>query len=279
MHGPDIIFLRLLGRKLYLFRTIFRHYRADLHILTIYRPDGGEQNIGIDILLRHTFTVQIKIELLIIVFPIREIRIDDDFLDPSVGQQLGFQLFSPLVQFIIIVSVHLHLKRTGSLTNIITDPLILQAVYTPATSTQLQGLTDNVGFQCIGETAILMLFGKIDIDITPTGIVYRGLELLNFFKLAQIDFHLLDQFVHLLQRTAVRKIGIYIQHDFFVPGKIAAVVYLLDKQAQTTSQCFVDYRLDLLFVSGRSQGFVVPLRGTSFTLHFIRKHKHRKSEQ
>ena len=249
MHGPNVILLRLFGGKLYFFRTIIRHYRSDLHILTINRADRREQNIGIDVLLCHTFPVEVKVELLIIVFPIREIRVYYNFLDPSVSQQFGFQLLSPFIQFIVIVSIHLHLERTGSLTHIITEPLILQTVYPPTASTQLQGFADNICFQCIGETAILMLFGKIDINITTTGTVHRSLELFDFLKLTQINLHLFNQFIHLLQRTAVRKIGMNIQYHFFVPGEITAFVYLLDKQAQTASQCFVHNRFHFFFVS------------------------------
>lgn len=55
---------------------------------------------------------------------VRAIFPEKKMIDPSVSQQFGFQLLSPFIQFIVIVSIHLHLEGTGSLTHIITEPLI-----------------------------------------------------------------------------------------------------------------------------------------------------------
>ena len=90
--------------------------------------------LGINPLLSHTLLIQIEVKLLIIVFPPGKFRLDKHFLDATVRKQYLLQLFGPCIELVIIVAIHLDAIRTCALTNIITEALILQAIYIPATT-------------------------------------------------------------------------------------------------------------------------------------------------
>ena len=60
--------------------------------------------------------------------------LDKHFLDATVRKQYLLQLFGPCIELVIIVAIHLDAIRTCALTNIITETLILQAIYIPATT-------------------------------------------------------------------------------------------------------------------------------------------------
>ena len=108
LHCPHIPFFRLAGRQFYFFRTFFRRHRTNLHIPSIYRSDSGKQSSGSDIFLRHSELVQTEIKFHIIILPPREVGTDRYFLDAAVRQELLFQLFRPVIQFVIIIPIHFH---------------------------------------------------------------------------------------------------------------------------------------------------------------------------
>ena len=223
--------------------------------------------------------VQVQEEFAIIILVPREFRVDGYFLDSAMPQQLFFQLLAPISQFIVIISVHLHPEATRTLTDIVTEALVLQAKDSPTTTTQVQCLADDIRLQGIRESAILMLLGEIYLNSSPTGTIDGSLELLDFLELRQIRFHLLHQYIHLFQSTSVRQGSRNGKHRFaFVPIEVTARIDLINKKTQASAQCLVHDRLHLLLVSRIVEHLIIIFRPYSLTFHFLRQEEYRKSE-
>ena len=184
----------------------------------------------IDTFLSHAFLIQVEIEFLIIIFPPREFRLNKYLFYAAVRKQYFFQFLGPCIKFIVIITVHLDTIRTCAFTNVITESLILQAIYIPAAATQFGNFTYQICFQCIRETAMLVFFLKVNLNIPSTCIIHRSMELLDLLKTTKISLYALHQCIHLLQRTSIWQIGIGIKHNFLITTKIASFVYLLNEQ-------------------------------------------------
>ena len=203
--------------------------------------------------------VQVEEELAIIILVPRKLRIDGHFLDASMPQELFLQAVSPISQFVVIVSIHLHPETTGTFPHVVAESLVLQTIDTPASASQLQCLADDIGFQGIGESAMLMFLGEIHLDGSATGTMDGSLELLDFLELREIGFHLLHQYVHLFQSRSVGHGSRNGKHRFsFVPIEIRTGIDLVHKEAQATAQCLIDNRLHLFLISRIVEHFVVP---------------------
>ena len=227
--------------------------------------------LGINPLLCHTLFVQIEIELLIIIFPPGKLRLDKYLLYATVRKQYFLQLLSPCIEFIVIVTIHFDAIGTRVLTDVITEPLVLQTVHIPATAAQLGNLTYQTGFQRIWETAVLILLLEIDLNISPACIVDRSMKLLDFLKTAEISLHPLHQGIHLFQCAPVRQVGIGRKHHFFITTKITTLIHFLHKQTKAATQSFIYYGFHFLLIGGRSQCLVIPFCPLAFSFHFFGK--------
>src|SRR5699024_11959023 len=108
------------------------------------------------------------------------------------------QPLRPIRKFVVMIPLQFHTESAGTLTHIVTESLILQTIYAPATASQSQCLTDYISFQSIRESAPLIFFCKINLNISLTRIIDIRLKLPNFLEIAQISFHPLYQHIHLL---------------------------------------------------------------------------------
>ena len=185
--------------------------------------------------LRHALLIQVEIEFLVIILPPREFRFDKYLFNASMRKQYFFQLIGPCVEFIIIITVHLDTIRTCAFTNVITESLILQAIYIPATAPQFRNFTYQICFQCIRKTAMLIFFLKINLNIPSTCIIHRSMKLLDLLKTTKISLYTLHQCIHLLQRTSIWQVGIGIKHNFLITTKITTFVHFLNEQPETSA--------------------------------------------
>ena len=137
LHRPHVILARLAGREPDVLRPALRDHRTRLHVPAEDRLDGRKQVLGVYALLRHALFVQIEVELLIVILPPRELRLDKHLLDTAVRKQHFLQFLGPGIEFIVIIAVHLDAIGACTLTDIIAEPLVLQAIHIPATPAQL----------------------------------------------------------------------------------------------------------------------------------------------
>ena len=147
------------------------------------------------------------------------------------GEQLGFQLFGPFVQLVVVVTIHHDTERTGSFAYIVAESLVLQTVDLPAPPPQFKCFADDFAFQCVRETAPFTLFRKIDADTGLACAVDVCLELSYFFEGAEIGFHPAHQGIHLWQGRPVRERCADRQDRFFVAGEVTSFINFLYEQA------------------------------------------------
>ena len=127
----------------------------------------------------------------------------------------------------------------------------------------------------------ILLF-KEYLNTRPTCIIHRSLKLTYLLKPAQISFHLLDKLIHLFQRTTIRQCSIDIQHYLtLVTIEVTAVVYLLCKETERTSQNLIYNRFDIFFINSVIEYSIIPFSPFSFCLYILYlfwKHEYRKPE-
>lgn len=277
--APHVIIRTLARRKPEVLQTVF--VNDSPHCLPVHENGlkHGEQLFRREILLCHTFLVELQEKLAVIIFPVRKFGVDRHLFDTAVGKQELLHLVRPMIQFVVIVAIHLYPETAGRLADVVAESLILQPVHAPASAAQRQCLAYDIRFQYVWETAVLVLLLEKDLDGSMTGIVYGCLELSDLLKLTQKSLHPFYQRVHLLQRASVGQRGVYRQHHFtLVAPEIAAVIYFLYEQAQGSAQCLVDYRLHVLAVSGIVEHLVIQFRPSAFRfrlLNLFGKHEHR----
>ena len=280
--SPYIIVPALGGRQPQILHAVVVKDAARQLVTHEYRTQHRKQVVGRQVLLRHPALVELQIELRIVVLPPRELRTDGHLLDAAVGKQQLLHLLRPAPQLVVVVAVHLHAEAAGTLPHVVAEALVLQPVHAPASTAQGQRLAHHVRLQHIGKARMAVLLLEEHLDACPARIVHRCLELAYLLEPAQVGLHLLDQHVHLLQRTAVGQGGVDIQHHLaLVTVEVAAVVHLLGKETERTAQHLVHYRLDV-FPAGRIvENLVIPLCPCPLLLRVLyplREHEHRKSE-
>ncbi|MDR2774249.1 MAG: hypothetical protein LBC19_05820 [Tannerella sp.] len=176
LHVPQIVFPGLLRIAVHYQITGGMFFAED-------GREGGKQFDETPTRLRHALPVEQGKVFPVIVLPPRKFRSDDYIFDTRLGEERIAQLSRPLIQFVIVVSVHLDPVTAGTFAHIVTEALILQ----------FQRFTDDVAFERVRETCLFAWSGKRDVDMRLPGVEDGRLKLPE-------NLYAPDEMIHLLQK-------------------------------------------------------------------------------
>ncbi len=160
--------------------------------------DGAKQIRHRQTVFCKSHAVYVKIKFRIILFIIREFRVYRHFLDASEIQQCVGKFACPCRQLIIIISPHLNPVTSGSLPDIIIEPLVFKTVYAPASASQSQGFRHHIRLESVRIFPLIFRF-EIYGNRCPARSRHICLELAYPLLTAQECLHLRNQDIHLRQ--------------------------------------------------------------------------------